>query len=1295
MRTRAPNTTAITYSSPNPTTVTKNIMSTFNILQLEDRARDVDPDLRYMALEDFQKGLNNPKLQVRGASRFTPLLFKLLSDPITEVQNQAVKSFSPLVRHVDDNEILQIITQLYDDMVKASSTSKFTTSVPNLALRSIFNESHSRFSKSLSKKIIDSLLPQIFARPLTITINKIELLIDIIKCLGSVLSDKELLTVILCLIESAFTETGIVSKRSIIAVDSALAYVPLATLEHISRQSEFYDEVILSTCVHYKSKLDSTTADNVLFSVFQVVLAQLRRSKRLILSESSARTVFDIILTKLDYTTIRSNIDVEDLDIDVLAAENLTREDALITLSSFLPCIPYEWFFHTYAAPVAEIIATFISFDPLAYQDDSDIEDYNDSEIEFSDDEIEQFDDSSDNDGLASRLRLQAIILINRMLQAYPQTLALIYIEEIFAKAIVALTDRNETVSNEAIISVFGIINATSNGPRAGTSSNSDISLTTEGNTPKLPEDVLHETYCPQLESKIFDILLTQKNIKRFPNTKILIESLISGLSLALSDAFLSCLLEKFFEFNLSLKGYPDIVHLYKCIAISYDFDKIPPSLINYILDDIIVSLEDLNIYHTFVFDIFQVCKILFKKAAGDSAFQELMNNSFFGSIAEKVTLKHYSSEVRQHLLSTLTELIIHVDLRQENIEKANAVFQDSLDYEVTVNFTIENLINVCDKKPEIFRSEQLCNLIIKKLNLYLGSSDSSLYVDVLLLLDKLFEKAGARGDENEILSLSANIFEIAQHTTDQNSLIRSFKILGHTLNVVPADRHYFETLITKVINVKLVDLDDFNLDTFEFLIKQIVANNTSTSTELYAVGIELLALKNFVAAKTMALIATEYGLLEEVKHVERELIEYCKNDTSISNVDKIVFDINFLGCVSSKTDLLTITFDDFFAILNSNASDIVSLAAARALGLSIIKNLGEYLPSLLTCYQNFSAEENPRAKLLLVALKQVLTDEATKHEIDTFRGIWDRILQVILVKQGSLSHKEVSELRLAGDILTRVTKADAKEDYQNNIFSLLSKQSLEDCNEYLVYTIVVIIKQLMSKNTDSFDVGLMEKVLQFLPKPNLELKQAIISTLLTGIYNKSISFGEILNDIILPRIYDELSPKEEFKKIIPMGPYKYVVDEGLEVRKLSYELISAIIVLDTSKIRKEENQVDQVSLFETLLAKGLNDSENDVILLTIANLLQILQSNENVIITISNQQELIGSLTKLMNRKLRSKASTQELESYEDTLRSMIKLSKVIQTIFVHTNTLSSEWSTFYNELKNKHYLLFSAVET
>jgi len=245
-----------------------------------------------------------------------------------------------------------------------------------------------------------------------------------------------------------------------------------------------------------------------------------------------------------------------------------------------------------------------------------------------------------------------------------------------------------------------------------------------------------------------------------------------------------------------------------------------------------------------------------------------------------------------------------------------------------------------------------------------------------------------------------------------------------------------------------------------------------------------------------------------------------------------------------------------------------------------------------------------------------------------------------------------------------------------------------------MVYTSVVIIKQLLSTTNDDFNIVLIEKMLQFLSILNLELKQAIVSTLLTGIYNKSVSLSGIINDVILPNIYEELSAKEEFKKVIPMGPYKYVVDEGLEVRKLSFELLSAIISVDTEKMENNDSVVDQVHMFEVLLVKGLNDLENDIVNLTVLNLLQLIQNDENILTKITNQHELIASLTKVISKKLRSKASTQELESYENTLRSVIKLSKVINRALTNSNGLSSEWSSFYHEIKNKHHLLFSSME-
>lgn len=1270
-------------------------MSTFNIRQLEDRARDVDPDLRYMALEDFQKNINDPKVQVRNVSSFIPILFDLLSDTTTEVQNQAVKSFPPLVRHIEDAEVLEVISKLYEAATQASNSSKFTTSVPNLALRSIFNNSHSRFGRLLARDTVDFLLPQLFAGESIATIDNIEILIDLIKNLGSTLTAPELSSMITTLVNGAYRESGIISKRSIMAVDCVLEYVPQA-ISGVSEHVQFYDKVFSDISEKYsQAKGDNT--ENVSLNLYQVVLAHVKKSRENVLSETSTRNIFKFIEANINLASISEAVDVEELDIDVLVAENLVREDALITLSSLVACIPYDDFVVNYAAPVVTIIGEVIVYDPLFDENPESYSDDDGSEVNFSDDEeeIEQFDDGGDNDGLAAKLRLRAVFLLKNLILNFPQFLSALYDENLAALLIKAISDRSDLVSSEAIATSVLLVNKTCESDKTlRLRANSDVSMTTEGIRGRTPYAQLCDRHSQELEDQIFEHILTAKHIGRFYNTKILLESIIMGLNTSLSDTFLATLYERLVEFKLTLKVYPDLIRLYKVILSSYDLESIPAPLLSYIQSDLIPSLNDLTTYHSIIGEVLSVSRLLFKLLSGNAQYEKDLNENFFASFATKINLKQLTSDVRQNLLATLTCFVVNIDVSPENLEQAIDIFQESLNYEVTVNFTIENLITVCNRKPQLFSSQQLCNVIVEKLNSYLGSSDASLYSSSLVLLDAIFEKTNYLGNAEDLSLLSNNIFDLIQHTSDFSLLNKGLRILGHSLNFIPAEGPYFENLITKIINPKLADVDDVDLSSIEYLVTQLTKLKAVSGEELFAIGISNLVLKNFISAKILSLITLQSDLLEKIEQSENELILFAHDGSLAVPVEKIIFDIHFLGCVASDGSSTKVTFEDFFSILNSDSNEQLCLAAARAMGLYITRDLEKYLPTIVDCYRKSSQDDRKKGNLILVAIKQVLREDVVKEKSGSFDYVWNSIIEVISSKPGGLNHSDVAELRLAGVILSKIAELDSSDECQSKILRLLDQEPNESCNESVVYVVVVIIKQLISSTHDDFDNDMIVKMLKFLPILNLELKQAIVSTLLTGIYNKSVTISSILNEEILPKIYDELTAKEEFKKVIPMGPYKYVVDEGLEVRKLSYELISAIISVDTDKIENNDSYVNKTQMFEVLLVRGLKDSESDIVNLTVLNLLQLIQNDETILTKITNQAELIASLTKVINKKLRSKASTQELESYENTLRSAIKLSKVIDRALASSNSLSSDWSKYYHELKNKHHLLFSAVE-
>ena len=97
---------------------------------------------------------------------------------------------------------------------------------------------------------------------------------------------------------------------------------------------------------------------------------------------------------------------------------------------------------------------------------------------------------------------------------------------------------------------------------------------------------------------------------------------------------------------------------------------------------------------------------------------------------------------------------------------------------------------------------------------------------------------------------------------------------------------------------------------------------------------------------------------------------------------------------------------------------------------------------------------------------------------------------------------------------------------------------------------------------------SLIKSSIEWLNIVNIDIRQIVVGNLLTGLHSKPDTILPILDLIILPKIFDQLQAEDSFKKIITMGPYKYVLDEGLEIRKLCYEFIYSVISLENAVIK-------------------------------------------------------------------------------------------------------------------------------
>lgn len=1302
-----------------------------NLAVLDDKSRDVDADLRFMALEDFQKYLNDTNINknVKNLEKFIPRLYELLSDEASEVQNQAVKSFAPLLPYINDTIVFDIIQTLFNQVLEINykeksnnnSFKKFTTSIPNMALRSIFNSNNYKFQEDVSRSILGVITGNIFGNQDQISIDLIEILIDVFKTLGKYLTLNEISQYFVNLVDISFQTNGITRKRSIVAFDVLITQLINNKNEDDevieTKLNNLIDEINVIFENNTKKSIDDISHR---FIIYQVLLNNLKNNKKRFkeFKFTNFELIFKIINESINIDAIRDvELDLEDLDLDLIIQENSIREDALITLNDLVVAIPNNEY-ENRLSEVLSIIEFFIHYDPLNKDDNNDEDDYinedmDESDIEFSDDDEDDENNNlgdDENDGSANKLRIQSINLIKNIIINNHDYLSVIY-DGLIYELIKSIDDRNILVSNEAIKTIIIIINLTpslstdnSTDSQTGRSrAKSDVSMMDSELNSTINQLIYKIT--PILEKEIFDKLMIEKNLGRFPIFIKLLESVISKISNNLSPEFINKIFDKLEEFNFTANNNLENLNLHRNIITKFQVDKISISYIKNLITNLSNSINDKSTYHNFILESLNIIDLLVNKLTEKeiSELTDIVNAILVDAIIIKIHNKQYSSDLRQNALQSLSQIIITIDLNEENFAKIIEVFKECLNFEVTVNYTIENLINILsdenNNKQRILTNKDFIIAIVNKIMTFLSSSDTTLYLNSLILF-KLLPKE-IQDQPLQYNKLAENLIKIINDSTDFRTINLSIDNLTEVIQIEPKtiDEKFYVALIN-IINKKFIDISLLDVKKFKQLIF-IINEKGKDKFDIFQLSLQQLNLRLFITSIILKIIVVENNVQDFIQQCESELTQYLQNDNHHDdNIDKIVFDIQFLGDVS-RVKSISISLDDFYRILELSKNELISLSTSRAIGLYIDQDLESYLPNLIEKYKQKEAniDENNKNQLLLLSIKQILTTSNNLNE-DLLQLIWYQINLIINNKSDEVFKRSINELKILGDILYQIIKLDGKfiDNFISNINS--SQTQLQIFTNVVIAKSLVGDKQFFNKQISGANQQfLIDKLLSYQQILNIDIKQAIISILLTGVHNKVEIFLENLDFKVLPMIFEELTAQECFKKIIPMGPYKYIIDEGLEIRKLSYELLYTIIV------NEEEIEIESGlnfnKIFENILVKGLNDLENDIVILSSINLINLINKfGIDYFFNNTNHQEefnfnlLIELLTKQINKKLRSKPSTQEMESFEEGLKSVIRLSKVINNNLGDNNNNSPQWKQYYNELKSKHLILYRNIE-
>ncbi|QRW19786.1 cullin-associated NEDD8-dissociated protein 1 [Rhizoctonia solani] len=177
---------------------------------------------------------------------------------------------------------------------------------------------------------------------------------------------------------------------------------------------------------------------------------------------------------------------------------------------------------------------------------------------------------------------------------------------------------------------------------------------------------------------------------------------------------------------------------------------------------------------------------------------------------------------------------------------------------------------------------------------------------------------------------------------------------------------------------------------------------------------------------------------------------------------------------------------------------------------------------------------------------------------------------------------------------------------------------------------------------------------LGLLDDKDLNVKRLALAALNQAARNKPRLIEDQLPSL-LPKLYDETTPKPELIRIMEMGPWRHKIDDGLEARRTAYETMYTLLDTSLSKLGLDE--------FLTIVLRGLSDESNEVKVLCHMMLHRLSQVAPSA--TSQRLDETVEPLRAAMKEVTMDKNTVkQDLEQAAELQRSALRAAAALNTL-------------------------------
>lgn len=1179
-------------------------MANLAITGILEKMTGKDKDYRYMATSDLLNELNKEgfKLDADLEMKLSNIVLQQLDDAAGDVSGLAVKCLAPLVKKVREQQVVEMTNKLCDKLLNGKDQHR---DIASIALKTIISEVP---SSSVAQSILVSISPQLIkgvtgpGMSTEIKCECLDILCDILHKYGNLMaSDHEL--ILGALLPLLSSNQASVRKKTVSCIASLA--------------SSLSDDLLAKATVEVVRLLKNKGTKPEMTRTNIQMIGALSRA----VGYRFGPHLGDTVPVLINYCTSASENDEE------------LREYGFQALESFLLRCPRD--ISSYCDAILHLTLEYLSYDPN-FTDN--MEEDTDDESHEEEEDDESANEYTDDEDISWKVRRAAAKCLDALIVSRPELLSKLY-DEACPKLIDRFKEREENVKMDVFNTFIELLRQTGN----VTKGQIDINETSprwllKQEVPKIVRSITKQLREKSIKTKVGAFSVLKELVVVLPDCLAdHIGSLIPGIEKALCDksATSNLKIEALVFTRLVLASHsPSVFHPY----------------IKALSSPVLSAVGER--YYKVTAEALRVCgnlvRVVRPNIEGYGFDFKPYVHPIYNAIMSRLTNQDQDQEVKECAISCMGLVVSTFgdNLRAE-LPACLPVLVDRMGNEITRLTAVKAFAVIA---ASALRIDLSCVLehVIAELTAFLRKANRALRQATLETLNSLIvaygDKIGSAAYEVIIVELSTLISDTDLHMTalalelgctlmaDKRSipnvgltvrnkvlpqaltLIRSSLLQGQALSAL---QRFFAALV-------------YSANTsFDALLDSLLSTAKPSPQSGGVAKQALFSIAQCVAA-VLCLAAGDQKCSPTVKM----LTDILKDDSS-TNSAKQHLALLCLGEIGRRKDLSSHAHIENIVIESFQSPfEEIKSAASYALGNIAVGNLSKYLPFILDQIDN----QQKKQYLLLHSLKEVIV----RQSVDKAEFQDSSVEKILNLLFNHCESEEEGVRNVVAECLGKIALIEPAK-----LIPALKDRTNSQA-AFTRATVVIAVKYSIVERPEKIDEIIYPEISSFLTlikDHDRHVRRAAVLALSTAAHNKPNLIKGLLPEL-LPLLYDQTIVKKELIRTVDLGPFKHIVDDGLELRKAAFECVDTL--LDSCL-----DQVNPSSFIVPYLKSGLDD-HYDVKMPCHLILSKLADKCPSAVLAVLDS--LVDPLQKTINFRPKQDAVKQEVDRNEDMIRSALR---------------------------------------